>query len=90
MQKDSSQGTEEEAKETYFGYRKQQGLTEDYRYYFEKVALPDEMANVAIFLASDLATAINGQNIAADYGLTEGASAHECLGGMPAVTPLEL
>jgi len=52
--------------------------------------MPDEMANVAIFLASDLAAPINGQAVVADSGFTEGAGAHECLGGIPELKPLVL
>ena len=84
------QGTGEEAKEAYFGYRAAQGLTEGYRYYFERVDFPEEMANVAMFLASHLASATNSQSVAADMGLTDGTLADQCLGGIPEVKSLVL
>lgn len=52
--------------------------------------MPKEMADIAIFLGSDLAAPINGQSVVADSGLTEGAGAHECLGGIPELRPLVL
>ena len=38
-----------------------------------RVARPEDMAGVVLFLASDLAAYVNGQTIAVDGGFTAGA-----------------
>ncbi|KAJ5960539.1 uncharacterized protein N7479_007689 [Penicillium vulpinum] len=63
---------------------------EDQTYYYNRSAAPEEIANVAIFLASDLASAINGQIIIADSGKSVAASGDTFTGPVPPVNPVML
>jgi enoyl-[acyl-carrier-protein] reductase (NADH) len=62
----------------------------DQRYYYNRTADPAELANVGIFLASDLATSINGQVIVADSGKTVAAIGDTVIGTVPPMKPLDL
>ncbi|KFZ20538.1 hypothetical protein V501_00070 [Pseudogymnoascus sp. VKM F-4519 (FW-2642)] len=57
-------------------------------YYYDRIPEPEEIANICVFLASDLSAAINGQNIVADCGKTVAAFGESIIGPMPPLTPL--
>lgn len=66
------------------------GLLDAPSYYFNRQAEPEEIANVQVFLASELSSSINGQVILADSGKTAGATGEACTGPIPLVKPLDL
>ncbi|KAK5721162.1 hypothetical protein LTR17_014803 [Elasticomyces elasticus] len=68
----------------------QAGLLGAPQYYYNREAEPVEVANVQVFLASDMASAINGQMILADSGKTAAATGEACTGPIPPVSPLSL
>ena len=59
-------------------------------YYHNRVANPEEIAHIGVFLISDLSSAINGQVILADSGKSGGALGETLVGRIPPVSPLEL
>ncbi|KAJ5209071.1 hypothetical protein N7449_003450 [Penicillium cf. viridicatum] len=66
------------------------GLGGDQTYYYNRSAAPEEIANVAVFLASDLATAVNGLVIVADSGKTVAASGDTSTGPVLPISPFIL
>jgi NAD(P)-dependent dehydrogenase (short-subunit alcohol dehydrogenase family) len=66
------------------------GLRNNQQYYYNRLQEADEMANLGVFLASDLAVSINGQTILADSGFNIAATKEACTGVVPPVKPLEL
>lgn len=66
------------------------GLLSAPQYYYNRLQDPDELANVQLFLASDLSSAINGQMILVDSGKTAAAMGEGCTGPIPPVKPLDL
>lgn len=67
---------------------KNMDLTAKPKYYYHRVAQPDEMADIGVFLASDLSLAINGHVIDADSGAAGGGLAESYLGPVPPLEPL--
>ncbi|KAJ9149087.1 3-oxoacyl-(Acyl-carrier-protein) reductase [Pleurostoma richardsiae] len=57
------------------------------KYYYNRIAGPEEIANIGVFLASDLSASINGQNIVADSGKTVAAFGENIIGPVPPMTP---
>jgi len=57
-------------------------------YYYDRIAEPDEVASLGVFLASDLAAAVNGQNIVADCGKTAAAFGESIMGPVAPMTPI--
>jgi NAD(P)-dependent dehydrogenase (short-subunit alcohol dehydrogenase family) len=66
------------------------GLLKSPEYYYNRLQDPGEIANIQLFLASDLSSSINGQMILADSGKTSAANGEACTGPIPAVKPLDL
>ena len=58
-------------------------------YYYNRVAPPEEMARIGVFLASDAGASINGQVILADSGKVCGALGESFTGPIPPVPPLD-
>ncbi|KAJ4144265.1 hypothetical protein LMH87_003155 [Akanthomyces muscarius] len=57
------------------------------KHYYSRILEPEEIANIGVFLASDLAASINGENIMADSGrIAAGSNYNE---PMPRMTPLQ-
>ncbi|KAJ5514003.1 hypothetical protein N7463_003555 [Penicillium fimorum] len=63
------------------------GIGEDQEYYYNRCAALEEIANIAIFLASELALAINGQIVIADNGMSAAASGDTFTGPVPPINP---
>ncbi|KAH7148224.1 hypothetical protein EDB81DRAFT_650100 [Dactylonectria macrodidyma] len=59
----------------------------DSPYYYNRVPGPEEIANIGVFLVSDLSASINGQNIVADSGKTVAALGETVIGPIPAMKP---
>ncbi|CAI7602124.1 unnamed protein product [Penicillium palitans] len=66
------------------------GLGGDQTYDYNRSAAPEEIATVAVFLASDLAMAINGQIIVADSGKSVAASEDTFTGPVLPISPFIL
>lgn len=66
------------------------GLFEEQAKYYNRIQEPAEIANLACFLASDLALAINGQIILADSGKTTAATGEGFTGPVKAMPPMAL
>lgn len=83
-------GSEQDMKDSYKQFLATRGVDVDAnpRYYYYRVAQPDEIANIGVFLASDLASAVNGHVITADSGRVDGGLAETHLGPVPALHPL--
>lgn len=64
------------------------GLLASDRYYFERIPEPEEIANIGVFLASELSASVNGQNIVADSGKTASGAGDGIIGPIPAMPPL--
>lgn len=82
--------TEKEGQEEFQKYIDVRGVEAEPQYYYNRLSQPDEIANIAIFLASDLASAINGHVVNADKGKTQGALGESYIGPVPRVMPLDL
>jgi 3-oxoacyl-[acyl-carrier protein] reductase len=82
--------TVDQLKDNHVWFFERAGLLAKPEYYFNRQAEADEMANVAVFLASNLATGINGQVILADSGKVAGATGETTTGPIPPIKPLEL
>lgn len=81
---------EKQIKKNHEWFFERAGLLSQSQYYYNRTAEPTEIANVAVFLATDLASAINGQVILADSGKTAAATGEGCTGVIPVVKPLDL
>jgi NAD(P)-dependent dehydrogenase (short-subunit alcohol dehydrogenase family) len=81
---------EKTMKESFAKYISDKGVEAQQQYYYNRVAQPDEIANIGVFLASSLSSAVNGQVIIADSGKTAGALGESYIGAVPAVKPLDL
>lgn len=57
-------------------------------YYYDRIPEPEEIANIGVFLASDLSAAVNAQNIVADCGKTVAAFGESIIGPIKPLTPL--
>ncbi|OQE46247.1 hypothetical protein PENCOP_c001G07223 [Penicillium coprophilum] len=66
------------------------GIGEEQEYYYNRCSAPEEIANVAIFLASDLASAMNGQIVVADNGKTVAATGEAFTGPVPPINQFKL
>lgn len=62
-------------------------LVEGSKYYYQRVADPEEIANIGVFLASHLSASINGQNIVADSGKTVAALGETVVGPISPMLP---
>jgi len=82
--------TEKEGKDEFQKYIDVRGVEAEPQYYYNRLSQPEEIAHIAIFLASDLATAINGHVLYADKGKTQGALGESYIGPVPTVEPLDL
>ena len=82
--------TETEGKAVFQDYIDARGVQDEPQYSYNRLSQPDEIANIAIFLASDYATAINGHVVFADKGKTQGALGESYIGPVPKVEPLDL
>ena len=82
--------SQEDIKKKYHEMASAAGSPGQNKYYYNRVASPDEIANIGVFLASDLSSAINGEVIMADGGKTFGATGDAYTGPVPRVKPLKL
>ncbi|OQU99869.1 hypothetical protein CLAIMM_05442 [Cladophialophora immunda] len=70
---------------------KSSGMTgENAMYYYNRIALPEEVANLGLFLASDLAAAVNGTVIVVDSGKLAAGQGAGLFGPTPPVQSLDL
>ena len=60
-----------------------------HEYYYNRFAEPEEIANIGVFLASDLSASINGQNIVADSGKVVAALGESIMGPVAPLKPLQ-
>ncbi len=58
-------------------------------YYYNRIAEPEEIAHLGVFLASDLAAAVNGAVILADSGYIPAGRGAGLFGPIPPVQPLD-
>jgi NAD(P)-dependent dehydrogenase (short-subunit alcohol dehydrogenase family) len=86
----SLQESTEQIQNNHERFFKQAGLLDKPEYYYNRLQEAEELANLGVFLASDLAVAINGQIILADSGFTVAATKEGCTGPIPPVKPLEV
>lgn len=82
--------TEQEGKQVFRDYIDFRCVEAEQQYFYSGLSQPDEIANVAIFLTSDSASAINGNAVYADKGKTQGALGESYIGPVPPVEPLDL
>lgn len=75
--------------DTHEGFFEAAGLRAAPQYYYNRLQDAEELANLAVFLASDLAVSVNGQTILADSGKTAAATGEGCTGPVPPMQPLE-
>lgn len=64
------------------------GLLKAKDYYFNRAQEPEEIANLAVYLASDMAVCINGVVVLADSGKLAAATGDALTGTIPPVKPL--
>ncbi|KAL2290601.1 hypothetical protein FJTKL_15641 [Diaporthe vaccinii] len=62
-------------------------FVEGSKYYYQRVAEPEEIASIGVFLASHLSASINGQNIVADSGKTVAALGETVIGPISPMLP---
>ena len=84
------EATREEIESTHEKFFQRGGLYEGTPKYYNRTAEPEEIANLASFLVSDLAAAINGQIILADSGKLAAATGEGFTGPVKAPPPLSL
>lgn len=65
------------------------GRMSDNKYYYNRIAEPEEIANIGVFLVSELAASINGQNIVADSGKIVAALGETVIGPVQPLNPLQ-
>lgn len=82
--------SKEEIKKNHLWFFERAGLLKAPEYYYNRLQDPVEIANVQLFLASNLSASINGQMILADSGKTSAATGEACTGPVPLITPLDL
>jgi NAD(P)-dependent dehydrogenase (short-subunit alcohol dehydrogenase family) len=87
-----TEATKEEVAATHAEFFERGGLfePEQKHKFYNRVADPDEIANLACFISSDLSLAINGQVILADSGKTLAATGEGFTGPVGAMPPLAL
>ncbi|KAF4336780.1 fungal specific transcription factor factor [Fusarium beomiforme] len=71
------EATQSEIEKTHAKFFERGGLFQDQAKFYNRTAEPEEIANLAVFLASDLSLAINGQVILADSGKTTAATGED-------------
>jgi NAD(P)-dependent dehydrogenase (short-subunit alcohol dehydrogenase family) len=84
------QALEKDIQATHKKFFDQAGLLDATEYYYNRIAAPEELAHVGVFLASDLSSAINGITLLADSGKTVAATGEGCTGPIPPIIPLSL
>ncbi|KAJ4361113.1 uncharacterized protein N0V89_001682 [Didymosphaeria variabile] len=86
------QATEKDIQSTHSKFFERAGLldSEAQSYYYNRMADPEEIASIGVFLASELSKAVNGQVILADSGKTAAATGEACTGKVPRLIPLEV
>ncbi|KAG6356697.1 hypothetical protein INS49_014571 [Diaporthe citri] len=62
-------------------------FVEGSKYYYQRVAEPEEIANIGVFLASHLSASINGQNTVADSGKAVAALGETVIGPVCPMLP---
>lgn len=77
-------------KQNHMWFFERAGLLKAPEYYYNRLQDPSEIANIQLFLASNLSSSINGQMILADSGKTSAATGEACTGPVPPVKPLDL
>lgn len=80
----------EDVKKQHAKFFVEAGLMANPQYYYNRTQEAEEIANVAVFFASDLAKSVNGQTLLADSGKTAAAIGEGCTGPIPPIQPLEL
>ncbi|KAJ3460203.1 hypothetical protein MRS44_011070 [Fusarium solani] len=77
---------EENAKEVFDSVL---GRHAEEKYYYNRIPEPIEIANIGVFLASDLSASVNAQNIVADSGKTAAAFGETIIAPVKPMKPLE-
>lgn len=85
-----TEATKAEMEATHDKFFARGGLFSQKEKFYNRMAEPEEIANLACFLASDLALTVNGHVILADNGKTVAATGEGFTGPVTAVAPLEL
>jgi NAD(P)-dependent dehydrogenase (short-subunit alcohol dehydrogenase family) len=80
----------EQLQKNHMWFFERAGLLKAPEYYYNRLQDPDEVANVQLFLTSNLSSCINGQMILCDSGKTAAATGEACTGPIPPVKPLDL
>lgn len=65
------------------------GRHTDEKYYYNRMPEPIEIANIGVFLASDLSASVNAQNIVADSGRTAAAFGETIIAAIEPMKPLK-
>jgi NAD(P)-dependent dehydrogenase (short-subunit alcohol dehydrogenase family) len=86
----TTSATKEEIAATHAKFFERGGLYKQKEKFYNRAADPSEIANLACFLASDLALAINGQIILADSGKTTAATGEGFTGAVNPVPALSM
>ncbi|EXJ93255.1 hypothetical protein A1O3_01812 [Capronia epimyces CBS 606.96] len=68
----------------------EQGEYKATEYYYNRLQDPAEVANVQVFLTSNISSCIYGQMVLCDSGKTAAATGEACTGSIPPVKPLDL
>lgn len=82
--------TREEIGKTHEAFFEKGGLVANPAYYFNRAQEPEEIANLAVFLASDLALCINGHVVLADSGKLAAATGDALTGRIPPIKELAM
>lgn len=80
----------EQLQKNHMWFFERAGLLKAPEYYYNRLQDPDELANVQLFLTSNLSSCINGQMILCDSGKTAAATGEACTGPIPPIKPLNL
>ncbi len=81
--------TVDELKDNHTWFFERAGLMAKPEYYYNRMQEASEMAHLAVFLASDLASSVNGQVVLADSGKTAAATGEAVTGPILPMTPLD-